>query len=682
MSKRVCSNETPGKKKAKKDPACRAVFEKLQAFEAASDETRSQTYTRGIEKLLQDTPYTEDIQEILLKGSNVTGLLIHLATIYLNLKADQDHTFPGLLDKNYYTYIMNKIAGRAVTTQYEDPFLEQYLNDHCLPQELQADIDEWFLFRPIEHAAKQMVISAEQHLHSNFEDRVIAVINLQLEIMQWSKRSIENFNDIVKRLSKAVFKAAVADDQETSEQTVMSVCEGLDDDWDVSVFIMNEWSDLLSPLRERRGRATNGTHESPRKAYLYNVKVPAKTLPILARIRGDGVEYRNARGAIWQSINQQRPSLPSAFSHEDVFKVKDRLMTRLDWCLDRGTSPLTVVESLEYKRAKAEVQDTRKQLWQDLQQPGTMNPPRGFTLLPKYPLKPAFMKICDRTVGSIIERIHLKLRQAAAEKHSRRVEQGLTTAQKVPSVSRPIRGGRDDRLWFNGIFQLYPGEKTPHPTVARSDRNKKQKMLKNKKANVQKGLRILKGEEWVLDDAEFEHRKAIPDQRPPHLVNAIMTNGLQVQVTLCSRGDNDQTTGLEHLHKAGYSHITETFDVTKHYRGIFKDAAPIPTELLDILDQKDPNCFVETVGNDPGGKFLSTISRARLTRSITHADFKAPPGFAHAKVEGQATMPTSFSATEYRYRTLAKRAQRYEMERMEASPSLRQAREAFLDVSL
>lgn len=662
------------KKKSKKDAANASVFADLQAFDEASDDTRSQTYTRGIDKLLQETVYTQEIKDILLKGSNVTGLLVHLATVYLNVKADHDHTFPGLFDHNYYDYLMNRLAGRAKETQFQDPFLEEYLTAHPLSEELQRDIEDGFLYRPVEHASKQMVEAAKRHLHSHFEDRMVALIAFQLEILMWHKRGTEGFIDNTKKVAKSVFKAAVADDQGTSQQTLQTTLETLsDNEWDIAMLPMLEWCDLFAPLRVAP-RARAGDYNSPRKAYLYNVKIPSKTLPILARIRGDAVEYRQQRGNIWQSINQQRPSLPSAFTHEDVYQVQSRLMSPLDWCNDRSTDPLTPTEAAAYKRAKREVQNERTRLWSHRQTPGTLNPPRGFTLLPKSPLKPAFIRVCDRTVGTIIEKIHSRLRAKSKERWEIRTQQGLTTAKTPPSVSRPLTGGRGVRNWFSGIFQLYPNaaEPTSRDIAAKSSQNRSRKMIKEKKSNLQKGLRVLKGEEWVLNDTEFERRKALPGQRPPRLVNSIMTDGLQVQVTLCSRGEDVQAPGLTHLHKAGYSHITETFDVTKHHRGLFKDAAGIPGELLKLLDLKDPNCFIEAVGNDPGGKFISTLSRARLTSSITHVDFKAPP----------TTAPTSFSATEYRYRTLAKRAQRFEGERLVANDNLREAREEFLNVSL
>jgi hypothetical protein len=132
MTKRkdVLSESKVIKKKSKKDPACSAVLKELQAFEEASDETRSQTFTRGIDKVLQESEHIEDIREILLKGSNVVGLLVHLATVYFNVKADEAAAFPGLFNENYYNHVMNRLAGRTGSPDpHSDPFLEQYLID-------------------------------------------------------------------------------------------------------------------------------------------------------------------------------------------------------------------------------------------------------------------------------------------------------------------------------------------------------------------------------------------------------------------------------------------------------------------------------------------------------------------------------------------------------------------------
>jgi hypothetical protein len=213
-----------------------------------------------------------------------------------------------------------------------------------------------------------------------------------------------------------------------------------------------------------------------------------------------------------------------------------------------------------------------------------------------------------------------------------RTTEGKTTSKKSPSTPQlQLYGGRGKRCWFKGIFHLYPPDKQQAVVVqgaARSNSNKKRQILKSKKSRLQKGLTVLQGESWVLDDAEFELRKNIPGQTPAHLVNAIQTDGLQVQVTLCSRGDDTQAPGVKYLHKAGYSHITETFDIGKHHRGVFKDAAALPKELVAILDQRDPHCFVEAVGNDPGNKFLTTVSRTRLTTSITYVCGRNPaPGW-------------------------------------------------------
>jgi hypothetical protein len=101
-------------------------------------------------------------------------------------------------------------------------------------------------------------------------------------------------------------------------------------------------------------------------------------------IRGDALEYRLRRGEIWQTINQQRPGLPSAFTHEQIYQVRSRLPSpeHFEWCLDRCTDPLTDIESSQYRVIKNRVQQERTRLWLELQEPGTPNPPKGFTLFP------------------------------------------------------------------------------------------------------------------------------------------------------------------------------------------------------------------------------------------------------------------------------------------------------------
>ena len=164
-----------------------------------------------------------------------------------------------------------------------------------------------------------------------------------------------------------------------------------------------------------------------------------------------------------------------------------------------------------------------------------------------------------------------------------------------------------------------------------------------------------------VDEDEYQARKTGTGPAP-FLVSSITSDGVQCKVTLITLG-RGVATGIKELTCAGYDKIVATCDLTEHTRGLFKGIKPLDDDFLDILDRRDPACFVEAVGCDPGVNVLTAHARARVFTGTTPEDHKGSDRF--------------FNSSEYRFLSLAKRAERFERERKLASPAYRDALDSY-----
>jgi hypothetical protein len=150
------------------------------------------------------------------------------------------------------------------------------------------------------------------------------------------------------------------------------------------------------------------------------------------------------------------------------------------------------------------------------------------------------------------------------------------------------------------------------------------------------------------------------DQHPPWFVNNITTDGLQVNVTLATKIVDPLIPGIAELVNKGYSSIKTTYNAEAHTRGLFAAADVLPDPLTSILDEKDPRCFVEVVGVDPGQKLLYTAAAARVTSATTPTDFK--------KIK-----PCFRSSSDHKFLSLSKALRNFEDERRAVNGQYRNA---------
>jgi hypothetical protein len=275
-----------------------------------------------------------------------------------------------------------------------------------------------------------------------------------------------------------------------------------------------------------------------------------------------------------------------------------------EWIDAAPDGDLTAAQGREYADLIKRACVVRAELWRERQQPGTRNPPAGFSLLPMSPLQPCFIALSPDAIAKLCRR----------------------SGQPVPEA-------RKARNPWSRIFDLYTKRHDPAPPTAKNKRAPGRRGLlrtrRTPRGRLLRGIRLLHGTPWVTDDAAFERRQRDPATPVPWLVNNIKTDGCRVHTTLVTLGDahGGPPAPARHLIvKKGYKSITKEFVAGEHTRGIFKSARALPADLVEALDKKDPACFVEVVGVDPGGKVAITSASARVTSGTTHESFKDSVG--------------------------------------------------------
>lgn len=214
------------------------------------------------------------------------------------------------------------------------------------------------------------------------------------------------------------------------------------------------------------------------------------------------------------------------------------------------------------------------------------------------------------------------------------------------------------------MFDLYGLKGSSKRVRSRPHTGNKRRSVRTCKRNISSGVRHLKQQVWVLDDAAYAEAATQQNTPPPLQISHILTDGVRVSVTCCGVGQ-PHAPGLDVLHKKGYSNITQELDLSEHYRGLFASVKPIPEDVMNILDMKHSRCFIEAVGVDPGEKELITYASSKVDSGTWAGSFKQNGG--HKK-----------SSAEYRYETLAKRAQRYEIERRADNPQFADAQAQYI----
>lgn len=561
--------EAPRKRPAKKSDAARSVnTQRFAEFDGAADAaTRSRTIIRGFEKVVQPGPHAQALAEMVVAASDVFGVLRHLVTAYLNTKAADDPAFPGLLNQNYIARLFKYVAGLPVAHEvYPDPFLQRYLAANPLPPDVREMVTTGYIAQPAQHLAREMLAAAERHLTENLDDRLLAYARLCVECLMWHARdemSVADFKRATEKCAAALLKGACADDRASAGDSLDVVTRNLGGAWDAVAVVLDDLSELVAPLRASLPAHARAV-ASPRRAYLYNKKAHReRVICLLRELQTRQATYRTQRGQIWDGINRDLPSLPNANTYGEVWAVRHRFAAVPQWCCE-SRERLRPEHARAYLRLKRRRGDERGQMWDARAQPGTLDPPRGFTLLPYSPLAPAFITLDNIALSVFSERIRVRLQKDSDAAWDARVAAGERLFKKDrPRVAKPWKSDRDDFLFWTGAFAFYPGQHPdpPHTPRPRTRDSSRRRILKAKRSNDRGGLPILVGEEWVLDPVEYAARRS---EAPPRLVNRIRSDGLQVHVTLVDRLDEELPPGVEDLEKGGYAHVTETLDITRH----------------------------------------------------------------------------------------------------------------------
>ncbi|KAG5191254.1 hypothetical protein JKP88DRAFT_296207 [Tribonema minus] len=565
--------------------------------------------------------FCEDVKEILKGASDSLGILAHLVTVYLNHRAELEPDCPDLLSTTYISQLFTRFARLPFdesTTVIQDPYVD---------------------------GSKQHVVRI-------------------LEEAMWSHRHDENFDKHLSAAAHCVFQAAVMNDIEAASANKIgdflyrergTERVPLHEDWVGAVIsAAHDLSDVLDcflmPIRGDPDYVVPPRSDgSPNYLAEYNwnsANFPTLCISIIESFRREDSGYRRRRGEIWEGINDAQPFLRAALDIKAVRAQREsfRMVAAPSW-IDEGdpADELTEAQANDYSKLRKQAGDVRGQLWRDLQEPGTRNPPASFTLLPVYDLKPVFVQISHKVVSQIAGKL-----------------------AKKRGVRRPFSVTAKTRVWWKPVFDFHSGNaivsascerrrserrhcRRQRPGQPRKRARAKRAVLKTKKRRRRFGIRQLWREAWVLDDEEYERRKGGP---APQLVRSITTDGVHCNVTLVTLDAG--APGVAGLAKAGYDHIAPMADVTEHWRGVFKDIKPLSQELMDVLDEEDASCFVEAVGADPGGKVMCTHTRTRVT--------------SHSVPEDLRGTDRMFTSSEYRYASLAKRAQRFEDERRRDNP--------------
>ncbi|CAM9157688.1 unnamed protein product, partial [Phaeothamnion confervicola] len=237
------------------------------------------------------------------------------------------------------------------------------------------------------------------------------------------------------------------------------------------------------------------------------------------------------------------------------------------------------------------------------------------------------------------------------------------------------------RSWWSGAFDFY-GWTSKGPVRATNKRAKplrmkpgqtkpeRKRIRSMKGSRFKRGLRTLSKSRWIMDDAKYQVNKENANTEIPWLVASIMTDGVQVKVTLVSAKSNHmQAHGREELVEKGYTSISDReMDLAQDKCGIFTSMKVIDPEIQGLL-QQCPEAWIEAVGVDPGSKEVITQAR---TNDIFSEDIA--PTF---KGSGQ-----SKSTSDYRFDNMAKEAEKYERLRRSTNLDYSTAINAYSTTSL
>eukprot|EP00953_Heterococcus_sp_UTEX-ZZ885_P008850 5265-Heterococcus_DN1.PRE.2 len=639
------------------DPSTDRVRAELETFICNKDRTliKAKTITTSYDRVAVQANHRKQLQDAIKTCSNAMGILSHLVTVYLNVKAQQDPSFEHLTTNTYINQLFDRFACMSLEAKkdiIEDPYIEDYLMAHPVSSETLEVVQTGFNRRVRDGIVKVIVKDSKKHIVSNFAKRVKEHIVCDLERRVWSHRRDKYFNSMLVVCSHAVFQSAIIDDdtQATSKiKTCLMKERGghvLHSDWKQALEAASvKFRSDFQHFRIMPPDLTALSDESDRIAYNNHINnFPESCIYLLQYYREEDVQYRIQRRNLAVALNDHQPRLKSTTTVDGVYKQLNVLkqVQVPTWAVAGNKQVMDATQQDEFKSLLKQTQTLRSAFWEDHVQPGGINTPAAFTLLPVTKLKPAFIPIDPEVLSTM----------------------STSIKDKMSDGKRPFKSGRSTRLWWTPAFNFHEKKEIKRQSAAAPSTKRRRAVLKTKRNHMQSGVRLLWQEAWVLKDADYDSCKQKADLSSPHLVNSLLTDGEQVKCTVCymvdgnGEGEDASAIGTSNIKEKGFGMITQTFELGKHSRGIFKKAAPLSNEILQILDEEDLACFIEAIGVDPGQLDLVSFAKAKLTSGTTVNDFKAS-----TNVKAQQPVHNKFSCSDYKYESLGKAASKFEATR-------------------
>lgn len=633
-------------------------------------ETRIRSVTSSTDACVREAvPGKDTLLRQIDKDARSLGILRHLVSVCLNVLAKKDASNPLLLNRTFIQQLFTLISGNELNsraTKLEHPDLDQYLAEHELDDTTLREVRA-FPLRCRDAICGEMMSSVKKHVSGNFEIRATEHMAYELERRLWSFRDDEHFWTNIPRAAKRLYEGA---GQKTFERALSKIREFTDrrrgknkeqlrPEWrQVLEHLLPEYRVLFESLRSTRPppkkppeNPKTDDHMTGMEDFLYNVKAKMNdVLQIEAMFRKSDFNLRQRRGEIWSEIYEKQPSIKPSKTKEG-FVTQQHLLRAIP-------RPLWFDEGIKMDEKDAttllrDVSNARKEMWKVRREPGTVNPPKTFSLMPHFSLTRAFVKYDGESIGILAKSLDLP----EGEGNTNLKTEGMRSA------------GRSKRLWWTGVFDFHSERVVKRrPQTRNRPTSGKRKVLRAKN-RFRKGIGVCTKDPWFTDDLLYTAKREDPTCETPWLVNSISTDGLQVKVCLSTLAKTKPLPkGVKELVKKGFTGLSDArLRFSKSSRGVFKKACKLTKAEKAMLSSEN---HIEVVGLDPGQVSIYATVRANVTR---------PNSLASSSFKGSKS---SFSSWEYKHQSLVRFSAKAETRRREQNLEYGQAIQAYDTVSL
>lgn len=632
-------------------------------------ETRIRSVTSSMDACVrEDVPGKDALLQQIDKDARSLGILRHLVSVCLNVFAEKDPSNPLIFNRTFIQQLFTLVSGNELNsraTKLDHPDLDQYLEEHRLDDDTLREVRA-FPLRCRDAMCGEMMSSIKKHVSGNFEIRATEHMACELEKRLWLFRDDEHFWTNIPRAAKRLYESA---GQKTLERALSKMYEFTDrrrgknkeqlrPEWrQVLENLLPEYRVLFESLRSTRPPPKK-TPENPKteeqmtgmEDFLYNIKAKMNdVLQIEAKFRKSDFILRQRRGELWSEIYEKQPSIKPSKTKEGFLNQQHLLrdIHKPLW-FDEGVE-MTAKDATALLR---HVSNARKEMWKAMQEPGTVNPPKTFSLMPHFSLTRAFVKYDGESIGILAKSLDLPEGEG---------DLNLKTEGKRSS-------GRSERLWWTGVFDFHSEREVKRrPQTRKRPTSGKRKLLRAKN-RFRKGIGMCTKDPWFTDDLLYTAKRDDPTCATPWLVNSISTDGLQVKVCIATLAKTKPLPkGVKELVKKGFTGLSDIgLRFSKSSRGVFKKACKLTKADKSALS---PENHIEVVGLDPGQVSIYATVRANVTC----------PKFESSSFKGSKS---SFSSREYKHQSLARFSAKAETRRREENLGYGQAIRAYDTVSL